>query len=113
MSPPCPQCLSPNTKPRHLGKRIGTIIGALVGAVGGAVSAGGGIHIRKPSILVIPPRGLPGAIVGAIAGGVAGSATGAAIGEAIDGELIDSHLCLSCGNTFNPTHFESAMWDNR
>jgi hypothetical protein len=103
----CPQCLSPRTRERHLGKQAGTTIGAFVGALSGALTSTKGYR------LIIPIRhtSLTEAIVRAITGALSGSAAGAAIGQAFDAELLDSHLCLSCGNTFRPTRFERPMWD--
>lgn len=109
----CPSCLSPRTKQRHLGKQIGAAIGAVVGAVVGAASAASGIRLKAGIPLIERPLGLAGTATGAITGGLAGSATGAALGELIDTEFLDTHLCLSCGNTFRTTRFERPFWDNR
>lgn len=109
----CPQCLSPRIKKRNLGKQIGATIGAVVGAVAGAVSQASGIRMKAGIPLINRPGGIPGAMAGALTGGLAGSATGATLGELIDTEFLDTHLCLSCGNTFRSTRTERPLWDHR
>lgn len=113
MSVECPQCLSPRTKERHLGKQIGATVGAFIGAVSGAASSACGIRIGRGAVVPERPAHLPSIVAGAISGGLAGSATGAALGELIDSEFLDTHLCLSCGNTFRTSRSERPFWDYR
>jgi hypothetical protein len=109
----CPQCLSPRIKQRHIGKQVGAAVGAVIGACSGALSSAFGFRLGKGPALPTRPGHLPTMVAGAITGGFAGSATGAALGELIDTEFLDTHLCLSCGNTFRTTRSERPFWDYR
>ena len=108
----CPQCLSPFIRERHLGKQIGAVVGTFVGALSSVVLSASSLRLVAIKILPVGTMGVPGIVASVIAWGLSGSAAGAALGEVIDAEFLDTHLCLSCSNTFRADRFERPMWDN-
>jgi len=101
----CPACGSPRTHVKNHGKRLGGALGTCAGvysAVAGAkkgacVGALAGIRAIAPSA---PLNSVTAAPMGALAGGAVGCAAGAALGQVIDETILNNHVCLVCGHTF-------------
>lgn len=108
MSIECPLCLSPRTRQRHRGKQLGAAIGAIIGALPALA-----FSPAKVAGLLMPTTGSSVFATAGIARSLAGAAAGAAIGETIDRQFLDTHLCLSCGNTFRTPNTDLPMWDHR
>ncbi len=103
--PPCPQCQSLRTEPRHVARRIGGAVGAAAGVTSGMAVILSGAEAGAVAGLIGGPigvacGGIAGAILAGLVAGAAGCATGAACGQAIDHMVLDNWRCLACGRTF-------------
>jgi hypothetical protein len=104
--PPCPQCESTQTTPRHIARRIGGAVGAAAGATGAIALALSGAETGAAIGMIGGPVGaicgtLAGAILASLVAGATGCATGAVFGEALDQKVLNNWQCLACGRTFS------------
>lgn len=102
----CPRCLSSRIDTRNLARKAGSTIGSVAGATGGMAAALAGAETGAVVGSIAGPLGtvfggLAGAIIAGLVGSAAGCAAGSAVGAAIDDNVLDNHLCLSCGHAFS------------
>lgn len=102
---PCPSCGSFRSERRHVARRICSAVGAAAGATSAMAASLSGAETGAAIGLLGGPLGaVCGSIAGAVLAGLvaaaAGCAAGSAVGAAIDGNILDSHLCLECKRTF-------------
>ena len=101
----CPQCGSRTIRTKNRGKKLGGALGTCAGVVNSlsgiakGVTAGAAISVRAVSPST-PINNLTAAVLGALVGGAMGCATGAALGQVIDETVLNNHLCLRCGYSF-------------
>ncbi|WP_257010733.1 hypothetical protein [Burkholderia ubonensis] len=102
----CPRCLSARIDTRNRGRKAGSTIGSVAGATGGMAAALAGAETGAIVGSVAGPigtvfGGLAGAVIAGLVGSAAGCAAGSAVGAAIDDNVLDNHVCLSCGHAFS------------
>lgn len=102
----CPCCLSSRIDTRNVARKAGSTIGSVAGATGGIAAALAGAETGAVVGSIAGPLGtvfggLAGAVIAGLVGSAAGCAAGSAVGAAIDDNVLDNHLCLSCGHAFS------------
>lgn len=105
-TPRCPQCRSLRIDVLNRARKAGRTIGSVAGATSGMAMALSGAEAGAVVGSFAGPigtvfGGLAGAVIAGLVGSAAGCAAGSAVGAAIDDNVLDSHLCLSCGHTFS------------
>ncbi|WP_244321819.1 hypothetical protein [Burkholderia reimsis] len=105
-TPRCPHCCSSRINTLHRARKAGSAIGSVAGATSGMAMALSGAEAGAVVGSFAGPvgtifGGLAGAVIAGLVGSAAGCAAGSAVGTAIDENVLDNHLCLSCGHTFN------------
>lgn len=101
----CPKCHCPHTETKNYARRIGGVLVACTGIVSALSGAAKGARVGaafglRAGFSSYSANCLTAAVLGALAGGVMGCATGAALGQAIDNTVLNNHLCLRCGHSF-------------
>lgn len=104
----CPRCLSTHIDPRYRARKTCRAIGSIIGASGGIAMALSGAEAGATAGIVAGPvgsilGGLGDAIIAGLVGSAAGSTIGSAVGTAIDGNVLPSCQCRSCGHAFSAT----------
>ena len=105
-TPRCPHCRSSRIDTLNRARKAGSTIGSVAGATSGMAIALSGAEAGAFVGSIAGPvgtvfGGLAGAVIAGLAGSAAGCAAGSAVGAAIDDNVLDNHLCLSCGHAFS------------
>lgn len=102
----CPHCQSYRIETLNIARKAGSTIGSVAGATSGIAMAMSGAEVGATVGAVGGPigsifGGLAGAVIAGLVGSAAGCAAGSAVGAAIDDNVLENHLCRSCGSTFS------------
>lgn len=102
----CPRCLSSRIDTRNRARKAGSTIGSVAGATGAMAAALAGAETGVAVGSFVGPvgtvfGGLAGAVIAGLVGSAAGCAAGSAVGAAIDDNILDNHVCLTCGHEFS------------
>lgn len=108
-NPHCPQCRSSRIDTLNRARKAGSTIGSVAGATSGMAMALSGAEAGAVVGSFAGPigtvlGGLAGAVIAGLVGSAAGCAAGSAVGAAIDDNVLDNHVCLSCGHAFSKAH---------
>lgn len=106
----CPNCGSPNTQTKNHGKKIGGALGTAAGVMSSLSGAAKGARVGaaiafRIAVTTTPLNSVTAALLGALTGGAIGCAAGSGLGRAgpgraIDETVLNNHLCLRCGHSF-------------